>query len=259
MAPASTARTATTSAALVVRRSGARRQGRRQLRVGERSIGRAIITDREIDAFAPSRPHRLRGDHRDKSLVVDPDFGAVEGVHGHGTFNCAPRSRSQRTRLRRIIASPRRRGCPATSARRATGQRGLIVGMTFIWALEARRSGVGRRSRPVRATRMTAGLFKRTGCASGRCDRVACPSSRSWLQAPAHVSRIVRRAEYATLFRLRAVAVWRDAGWDVTVWSAPRPVLGRHLQTVGMVPTGMGGNPRRPGCAKWRRDERVSR
>ncbi|MBM3674751.1 MAG: SDR family NAD(P)-dependent oxidoreductase [Actinobacteria bacterium] len=191
---------------------------------------------------------------RDKSLVkMEPeDFDAVVKVHMYGTFNCArhaaPIMKEQGYgRIINVTSSAGMRGNFGQTNYGAA--KAAIMGMTFIWALELGRSGITVNAlAPVGATRMTAGLFERTGT-------VPPPDAAPALNAPvvaflasehaAHVNgQVVGRTEYAyTLFQHpKPIAMmWRDGGWDVEgVVEHFDQVLGQHLQTVGMVmPSGM--------------------
>jgi NAD(P)-dependent dehydrogenase (short-subunit alcohol dehydrogenase family) len=124
-----------------------------------------------------------------------------------------------------------------------------MMGMTFVWALELGRYGITVNAMaPAGATRMTAGLYDKTGYEPP-------PELNPALNAPmvaylaseqaAHVNgQIVGRTGYAfTLFQTpRQIAwMWRDGGWDPDGVAAHfDETLGQHLQPVGMpMPRGL--------------------
>src|SRR6266545_734043 len=124
-----------------------------------------------------------------------------------------------------------------------------LMGMTFIWALELGKYGVTVNAvAPAGATRMTAGLFERTG-------EEPPPEQNPALNAPlvaflaseraSHVNgQILGRTDYAyTIFQhpKQIAWMWRDGGWEPEqVADQFDQVLGQHLQHVGMVmPHGM--------------------
>jgi 3-oxoacyl-[acyl-carrier protein] reductase len=130
------------------------------------------------------------------------------------------------------------------------GAKAALMGMTFVWALELGRYGVTVNAvAPAGNTRMTAGLFERSG-------EEPPPESDPALNAPlvaflaseraSHVNgQVLGRTDYAyTLFQhpKQVAFMWRDGGWTPSAVAEHfDDVLGQHLQHVGMVmPTGMG-------------------
>jgi NAD(P)-dependent dehydrogenase (short-subunit alcohol dehydrogenase family) len=124
-----------------------------------------------------------------------------------------------------------------------------IMGMTFVWALELGRYGITVNAvAPSGATRMTAGLFERTGTEPP-------PEENPALNAPlvaylasdraAHVNgQVLGRTEYGyTLFQhpKQIAWMWKDGGFTPEEVALHfDKILGQHLQPVGMVmPTSM--------------------
>jgi NAD(P)-dependent dehydrogenase (short-subunit alcohol dehydrogenase family) len=192
---------------------------------------------------------------RDRTLVkmTEEDFDAVVAVHMKGTFNCARHAapvmrEAGYGRIVNITSSAGLRGNFGQTNYGAA--KAAIMGMTFIWAMELGKSGITVNAvAPAGATRMTAGLYERSGMEPP-------PEQNPALNAPlvaflaseqaGHVNgQILGRSDYAyTLFQTpRQIAfMWRDGGWDVDGVAANfDTVLGQHLQPVGMVmPKGMG-------------------
>jgi NAD(P)-dependent dehydrogenase (short-subunit alcohol dehydrogenase family) len=192
---------------------------------------------------------------RDRTLVKmsEEDFDAVVGVHLKGTFNCARHAAPVMKdagygRIVNITSSAGLRGNFGQTNYGAA--KAGIMGMTFIWAMELGRHGITVNAvAPAGATRMTAGLYERSGTEPP-------PEQDPALNAPivaylaseqaGHVNgQILGRSDYAyTLFQTpRQIAfMWRDGGWDTEGVAANfDTVLGQHLQPVGMVmPKGMG-------------------
>lgn len=192
---------------------------------------------------------------RDRTLVKmsEEDFDAVVGVHLKGTFNCARHAAPVMKdagygRIVNITSSAGLRGNFGQTNYGAA--KAGIMGMTFIWAMELGRHGITVNAMaPAGATRMTAGLYERSGTAPP-------PEQDPALNAPlvaylaseqaGHVNgQVLGRSDYAyTLFQTpRQIAfMWRDGGWDTEGVAANfDTVLGQHLQPVGMVmPKGMG-------------------
>jgi NAD(P)-dependent dehydrogenase (short-subunit alcohol dehydrogenase family) len=192
---------------------------------------------------------------RDRTLVKmsEEDFDAVVGVHLKGTFNCARHAAPVMKdagygRIVNITSSAGLRGNFGQTNYGAA--KAGIMGMTFIWAMELGRHGITVNAMaPAGATRMTAGLYERSGTEPP-------PEQDPALNAPivaylaseqaGHVNgQILGRSDYAyTLFQTpRQIAfMWRDGGWDTEGVAANfDTVLGQHLQPVGMVmPKGMG-------------------
>jgi len=124
------------------------------------------------------------------------------------------------------------------------------MGVTFVWSLELGKYGITVNGvAPAGATRMTAGLFERSGTAPP-------PEQDPALNAPlvaylaseraGHVNgQILGRTDYAyTIFQhpKQVAFMWRDGGWTPELVAEHfDQVLGQHLQQVGMVmPAGMG-------------------
>jgi NAD(P)-dependent dehydrogenase (short-subunit alcohol dehydrogenase family) len=192
---------------------------------------------------------------RDRTLVkmTEEDFDAVVAVHMKGTFNCARHAAPvmREAGYGRIINITSSAGLRGNFGQTNYGAaKAAIMGMTFIWAMELGKSGITVNAvAPAGATRMTAGLYERSGMEPP-------PEQNPALNAPlvaflaseqaGHVNgQILGRSDYAyTLFQTpRQIAfMWRDGGWDVDGVAANfDTVLGQHLQPVGMVmPKGMG-------------------
>jgi NAD(P)-dependent dehydrogenase (short-subunit alcohol dehydrogenase family) len=215
-----------------------------------RIIATAVDTFGRIDILVNNA-----GIVRDKTLLKmdESDYDAVIAVHQKGTFNCtrhaAEHMRAQEYgRIVNITSSAGLRGNFGQTNYGAA--KAAIMGMTFIWAMELGKSGITVNAvAPAGATRMTAGLYERSGTEPP-------PEQNPALNAPlvaflaseqaGHVNgQILGRSDYAyTLFQTpRQIAfMWRDGGWDVDGVAANfDTVLGQHLQPVGMVmPKGMG-------------------
>jgi NAD(P)-dependent dehydrogenase (short-subunit alcohol dehydrogenase family) len=191
---------------------------------------------------------------RDRTLVkmTEADFDAVLAVHLKGSFNCARHAAPVMKdagygRIINITSSAGLRGNFGQTNYGAA--KAALMGLTFIWALELGRSGITVNAvAPAGATRMTAGLFERSG-------EQAPPEQDPALNAPlvvflasqqaGHVNgQLLGRTDYAyTLFQhpKQIAFMWRDGGWTPELVAEHfDQVLGQHLQTVGMVmPTGM--------------------
>jgi len=185
---------------------------------------------------------------RDRTLVKmeESDFDAVVAVHLKGTFNmvrhAAPLMKEQEYgRIINITSSAGLRGNFGQTNYGAA--KAGIMGMTFVWALELGRSGVTVNAMaPAGVTRMTQGLYERTG-------NEPPPDADPALNAPL----------VAFLASERAGAingqVFGRTGWSYTIFQTPRQVasmyrpggftpaevaehfettLGQHLQPVGM-------------------------
>src|SRR3954468_23450403 len=106
---------------------------------------------------------------RDKTLLKmgEEDFDAVIGVHLKGTFNCtrhAAEIMKERNygRIVNITSSAGLRGNFGQTNYGAA--KAGIMGMTFIWSMELGRYGITVNAvAPSGATRMTAGLYERSG------------------------------------------------------------------------------------------------
>ncbi|MDQ1520321.1 MAG: hypothetical protein QOI55_1394 [Actinomycetota bacterium] len=191
---------------------------------------------------------------RDRTLLKmdESDFDAVVGVHLKGTFNvtrhAAALMRAQEYgRIVNITSSAGLRGNFGQTNYGAA--KAGIMGMTFVWALELGRYGITVNAvAPSGATRMTAGLFERSGSEPP-------PEENPALNAPlvaylaseqaGHVNgQVLGRTEYGyTLFQQpKQIAwMWKDGGFTpAEVARNFDKILGQHLQPVGMVmPTSM--------------------
>jgi NAD(P)-dependent dehydrogenase (short-subunit alcohol dehydrogenase family) len=192
---------------------------------------------------------------RDRSLVKmsEDDFDAVLAVHLKGAFGCtrhaAPLMKDAGYgRIINITSSAGLRGNFGQTNYGAA--KAALMGVTFVWALELGKYGITVNGvAPAGATRMTAGLFERSGTAPP-------PEQDPALNAPlvaylaseraGHVNgQILGRTDYAyTIFQhpKQVAFMWRDGGWTPELVAEHfDQVLGQHLQQVGMVmPTGMG-------------------
>ena len=191
---------------------------------------------------------------RDRTLVKmsEDDFDAVLAVHLKGSFNCARHAAPvmKEAGYGRIINITSSAGLRGNFGQTNYGAaKAALMGLTFIWALELGRSGITVNAvAPAGATRMTAGLFERSGSAPP-------PEQDPTLNGPlvvflaseraAHVNgQILGRSDYAyTLFQhpKQIAFMWRDGGWTPELVAEHfDQVLGQHLQTPGMVmPGGM--------------------
>src|SRR5215471_1617057 len=186
---------------------------------------------------------------RDKTLLKmdESDFDAVIAVHLKGSFNCTRHAAEVMKdkgygRVVNITSSAGLRGNFGQTNYGAA--KAGIMGMTFVWSMELGRYGITVNAvAPSGATRMTAGLYERSG-------QEPPPEENPALNAPlvaylasedaAHVNgQILGRSEYAyTLFQQpKQIAwMWRDGGWTAAeVAHDFDKTLGQHLQTVGMV------------------------
>jgi NAD(P)-dependent dehydrogenase (short-subunit alcohol dehydrogenase family) len=192
---------------------------------------------------------------RDRTLLkmTEDDFDAVLAVHLKGSFNCTRHAAPimKEAGYGRIVNVTSSAGLRGNFGQTNYGAaKAALMGMTFVWSLELGRYGITVNAvAPAGATRMTAGLFERTGTEPP-------PESNPALNAPivaflaseraGHVNgQILGRTDYAyTIFQhpKPIASMWRDAGWDVEgIAEHFDQVLGQHLQPVGMVmPTGMG-------------------
>jgi NAD(P)-dependent dehydrogenase (short-subunit alcohol dehydrogenase family) len=191
---------------------------------------------------------------RDRTLVKmsEEDFDAVLAVHLKGSFNCAHHAAQlmKDAGYGRIINVTSSAGLRGNFGQTNYGAaKAALMGLTFIWAMELGRYGVTVNAvAPAGATRMTAGLFERTGAE-------VPPEQNPALNAPlvaflaseraGHVNgQILGRTDYAyTVFQhpKQIAWMWRDGGWtpDLVAENFDQ-TLGQHLQTVGMVmPGGM--------------------
>ena len=186
---------------------------------------------------------------RDKSLLKmeEADFDAVIAVHLKGSFNCtrhaAPVMKEKGYgRIVNITSSAGLRGNFGQTNYGAA--KAGIMGMTFVWSLELGRYGITVNAiAPSGATRMTAGLFERSGAEPPPEENPALNASLVAYIASeqaGHVNgQILGRTEYAyTIFQQpKQIAwMWRDGGWSPgEVAQDFDKTLGQHLQQVGMV------------------------
>jgi len=186
---------------------------------------------------------------RDKSLLKmeESDFDAVIAVHLKGSFNCtrhaAPVMKEKGYgRIVNITSSAGLRGNFGQTNYGAA--KAGIMGMTFVWSLELGRYGITVNAiAPSGATRMTAGLFERSGAAPPPEENPALNAPLVAYVASEHAGhvngQILGRTEYAyTIFQQpKQIAwMWRDGGWTPSeVAQDFDKTLGQHLQQVGMV------------------------
>jgi len=118
-----------------------------------------------------------------------------------------------------------------------------IMGMTFVWSLELGRYGITVNAvAPAGATRMTAGLYERSGKEPPAEENPALNAPLVAFLASegaAHVNgQILGRTEYAyTLFQhpKQIAWMWKDGGFTPGEVAANFDrILGQHLQPVGM-------------------------
>jgi NAD(P)-dependent dehydrogenase (short-subunit alcohol dehydrogenase family) len=214
-----------------------------------RIIQTAVDTFGQLDVLVNNA-----GIVRDRTLVKmnEEDFDSVIGVHLKGSFNCGHHAAvvMKDAGYGRIINVTSSAGLRGNFGQTNYGAaKAGLMGMTFIWALELGKYGITVNAvAPAGATRMTAGLFERTG-------EEPPPEQNPALNAPlvaflaseraSHVNgQILGRTDYAyTIFQHpRQIAwMWRDGGWEPQqVADHFDQVLGQHLQHVGMVmPRGM--------------------
>jgi NAD(P)-dependent dehydrogenase (short-subunit alcohol dehydrogenase family) len=186
---------------------------------------------------------------RDKSLLKmeESDFDAVIAVHLKGSFNCtrhaAPVMKEKGYgRIVNITSSAGLRGNFGQTNYGAA--KAGIMGMTFVWSLELGRYGITVNAiAPSGATRMTAGLFERSGAEPPPEENPALNAPLVAYVASEHAGhvngQILGRTEYAyTIFQQpKQIAwMWRDGGWSPSeVAQDFDKTLGQHLQQVGMV------------------------
>lgn len=185
---------------------------------------------------------------RDRTLVkmTEDEFDAVVAVHLKGTYNvtrhAAPvMKEAGYGRIVNITSSAGLRGNFGQTNYGAA--KAGIMGMTFVWALELGRYGVTVNAvAPAGATRMTMGLYERTG---NEPPADADPAHNAPLvtflasERAGHVNgQILGRTGYSyTLFQTpRQIAhMYKDGGWTAAeVADHFDEVLGQHLQPVGM-------------------------
>jgi NAD(P)-dependent dehydrogenase (short-subunit alcohol dehydrogenase family) len=185
---------------------------------------------------------------RDRTLVKmsEEDFDAVVAVHMKGTFNCTRHAAELMRdagygRIVNITSSAGLRGNFGQTNYGAA--KAGIMGMTFVWALELARHGITVNAvAPAGTTRMTAGLYERSGTEppadqdpSLNAPLVAFVASE---QASYVNGQVLGRTGYAfTLFQTprQVAAMWQEGGWNPEgVAEHFHEVLGQHLQPVGM-------------------------
>jgi len=186
---------------------------------------------------------------RDRTLLKmnEDDFDAVIAVHLKGTFNCTRHAveRMKDAGYGRIINITSSAGLRGNFGQTNYGAaKAGIMGMTFVWALELGRYGITVNAMaPAGATRMTAGLYERSGTEPP-------PEQNPALNAPlvAYLAseqagfvngQVLGRTDYSyTLFQTPRQIAWmgRDGGWDAEGVAANfEATLGQHLQPVGMI------------------------
>ncbi len=212
--------------------------------------GAARIVQTAVDAFGTvDILVNNAGIVRDKTLLKmdESDFDAVVAVHMKGTFNCTRHAvevmkEKGYGRVVNITSSAGLRGNFGQTNYGAA--KAGIMGMTFVWSMELGRYGITVNAvAPVGATRMTAGLYERSG-------KEPPPEENPALNAPlvaflasdqaAHVNgQILGRTEYAyTIFQhpKQVAWMWKEDGWSpADVAERFDKGLGQHLQQVGMV------------------------
>ncbi len=191
---------------------------------------------------------------RDRSLVkMGPeDFDAVVKVHMYGTFNTAQHAAThmKEAGYGRIINVTSQAGLRGNFGQTNYGAaKAAIMGMTFIWSIELGKYGITVNAMsPAGATRMTAGLFERTGTEPPpEQDPALNAPLVTWLasEQAGHVNgQIVGRTDYAyTIYQhpKQIAYMQREGGFDVEgVAENFDKILGQHLQPVGMImPGGM--------------------
>lgn len=208
-----------------------------------RIVGTAIDTFGQVDIVVNNA-----GIVRDRTLAkMDPDdFDAVVATHLKGAFNCTrhavgPMKEAGYGRIINMTSSAGLRG-NFGQTNYAAAKAG-IMGMTFVWSLELRRSGITVNAMaPAGATRMTASLSAEGEPPPPTLD----PSLNAPLVAflaseqAGHVTgQVFGRTDFSyTLFQHPKQIAWmhRDGGWDVDAVAENFDLmLGQHLQPVGMV------------------------
>src|SRR5437588_4654492 len=208
-----------------------------------RIIGAAVDAFAKVDVLVNNA-----GIIRDRTLVKmsEDDFDAVVAVHMKGTFNCTRHAAElmREAGYGRIVNITSSAGLRGNFGQTNYGAaKAGIMGMTFVWALELARNGITVNAvAPAGTTRMTAGLYERTGSEpppdqdpSLNAPLVAFLASE---QASYVNGQVLGRTGYAfTLFQTprQVAAMWREGGWDAEgVAEHFHEVLGQHLQPVGM-------------------------
>jgi NAD(P)-dependent dehydrogenase (short-subunit alcohol dehydrogenase family) len=209
----------------------------------ERIIGTAVDRFGQIDVLVNNA-----GIVRDRTLLKmgEDDFDAVVAVHLKGTFNCTRHAAPlmKEAGYGRIVNVTSQAGLRGNFGQTNYGAaKAGIMGMTFVWALELGRYGITVNAMsPMGATRMTQGLYDRSGATPP-------PEHDPALNAPmvvflaseqAHYvnGQILGRTDYAyTIYQTprQVASMWRDGGWTPELVAAQfHNVLGQHLQPVGM-------------------------
>jgi NAD(P)-dependent dehydrogenase (short-subunit alcohol dehydrogenase family) len=212
--------------------------------------GARRIIDTAVDAFG--RVDILvnnAGIIRDRTLLKmnEDDFDAVIAVHLKGTFNCTRHAaeRMKEAGYGRIINITSSAGLRGNFGQTNYGAaKAGIMGMTFVWALELGRYGITVNAMaPAGATRMTAGLYEKSGTEPPpeqnpalNAPLVAYLASE---QAGSVNGQVLGRTDYSfTLFQTPRPIAWmgREGGWDAEGVAANfEATLGQHLQPVGMI------------------------
>ena len=212
--------------------------------------GAANIVRTAVDAFGTvDILVNNAGIVRDKTLLKmdESDFDSVVAVHMKGTFNCTRHAAEVMKekgygRIVNITSSAGLRGNFGQTNYGAA--KAGIMGMTFVWSLELGRYGITVNAvAPAGATRMTAGLYERSGKEPPPEENPALNAALVAFLASdraAHVNgQILGRTEYAyTLFQhpKQIAWMWKDGGWGASeVAEKFDATLGQHMQTVGMV------------------------
>src|SRR6202142_157072 len=209
--------------------------------------GAADITRTAVEAFGTGDILVNNGGIvRDKTLLKmdESDFDSVVAVHMKGTFNCTRHAAEVMKekgygRIVNITSSAGLRGNFGQTNYGAA--KAAIMGMTFVWSMELGRYGITVNAiAPSGATRMTAGLFERTGAEPP-------PEENPALNAPlvayvasdqaGHVNgQILGRTEYSyTLFQQPKQIAWMwraGGGAGSEVAHDFDKTLGQHLHPV---------------------------
>jgi NAD(P)-dependent dehydrogenase (short-subunit alcohol dehydrogenase family) len=212
--------------------------------------GAARIVKTAVDAFGTvDILVNNAGIVRDKTLLKmdESDFDAVVAVHMKGTFNCTRHAAEimKEKGYGRIVNITSSAGLRGNFGQTNYGAaKAGIMGMTFVWSMELGRYGITVNAvAPAGATRMTAGLYERSG-------KEPPPEENPALNAPLVAflaseaagevnGQILGRTEYAyTIFQhpKQIAWMWKDDGWTpADVAERFEKGLGQHLQQVGMV------------------------
>jgi len=217
--------------------------------------GARNITQTALDAFGTvDILVNNAGIVRDKTLLKmdESDFDAVIAVHLKGTFNCTRHAAEvmKEKNYGRIVNITSSAGLRGNFGQTNYGAaKAGIMGMTFIWSMELGRYGITVNAvAPAGATRMTAGLYERSGKQPPPEDDPALNAPLvAYLaseQAAGVNGQILGRTDYAyTVFQhpKQVAWMWNEGGWTPDLVAQRFDSgLGQHLQQVGMVmPKGM--------------------